>query len=201
MTVQSSHAQQAQLRANLTRPGAFPANGACAASAAVWTPLDRLGALMPCCDDLHCSSHGTMSMCCAAPGGTEVDGLLVADDALATSEVTGAVAVVPLRRAADLLKRLGGDELLRRQVAAVLVLEGEGGGLQGGLLQCSAGAVLQAVRCDAALHSSSCTITFCAIHTSTNMGCSVQQLIAETCNPEVTVFPADRRRRPVILQR
>ena len=60
----------------------------------------------------------------AAPAGAEVDGLLVADDALATSTVTGAVAVVPLRRAADLLLRLGSDELLRQKVAAVLVLEG-----------------------------------------------------------------------------
>jgi len=63
---------------------------------------------------------------CAAPDGHEVDGLLVADDALATSAVKGAIAVVPLRRATDLLLRLGNDELLRRQVAAVLVLEGEG---------------------------------------------------------------------------
>jgi len=73
---------------------------------------------------------------CAAPDGLDVDGLLVADDALATSAVTGAVAVVPLRRATDLLLRLGGDELLRRQVAAVLVLEGEGWGLQGGRSSC-----------------------------------------------------------------
>ena len=67
----------------------------------------------------------------AAPDGLDVDGLLVADDALATSAVAGAVAVVPLQRATDLLLRLGSDELLRRQVAAVLVLEGESCGLQG----------------------------------------------------------------------
>ena len=54
-----------------------------------------------------------------------MDGLLVTDEALATSTVTRAVVVVPLRRATDLLQRLDSDELLRERVSAVLVVNGE----------------------------------------------------------------------------
>ena len=76
------------------------------------------------CDVMSCTRGKTAGELHTARDGLEVDGLLVADDELATSAVAGAVAVVPLRRAADLLLRLGSDDLLRRQVAAVLVLEG-----------------------------------------------------------------------------
>ncbi len=65
------------------------------------------------------------AQCVAALNGEEVDGLLVADEALDTSSVTGAVVVVPSRRAADLLQRLNSDELLRERVSAVLVVKGE----------------------------------------------------------------------------